>query len=210
MESGEMAVRSGKEWARWAQEATATEKRRAQEEYTKRVGASLKSDCEYLLRETRYRVELLRSGEGPEMFGEFDRDTMARIFNDTIDASYTEYECPEDLPAGPLTREEAAIEECAMCLIPEEAEARAEFIEGFQDYLYFAAAYAKAIGSVRAMRMYLLAWGIFREYGRWQEDLRTLTLSPDDALKAVAYEKIATQKLWVDAMARKLPSVEVK
>jgi len=176
----------------------------AQEEFTRETGAELQEQCHRLTEETARRYARIMKGLSPQAFGEYDRDEIARIFNADVVIYFDGYEL--DMSSDPETVEDwqdGAIE-TSWDTEAEEAWDRLAFVEAFEKYLYTAAAFAKSIGAVHAMRLYLRAWGIVHE-ARERRKAR-FRLDPDEALRVVNLERVATDRLWVDVEAAKLPN----
>ena len=173
-----------------------------QEEYTRKIGAELKTLCHELTRETAKRYESIMNGEAPRAFGEYDRDDIARILNTDTTVQFVGYslKIPPDKEVDDW--KDGATESLQM-FSPDEAWDKDMFVEAFEKYLYTAAAFAKSIGAVHAMRLYLRAWGIVHD--THTSGYERLSLSPEEALRTVRLERIARSRLWLDVEAAKLP-----
>ena len=174
-----------------------------QEEFTRKKGEELKTRCHELTREVAKRYDSIILGEAPRAFGEYDRDDIARILNTDMTIEYLGYDL--DMTPGKEVGDdwrEGAIESLQI-FAPEEAWDRSAFVGAFDKYLYTAAAFAKSIGALHAMRLYLRAWGIVHEV--YVDCDVCLALSPDEALRVVRLERIASSRLWLDVEAAKLP-----
>ena len=174
-----------------------------QEEFTREKGEELKTRCHELTREVAKRYDSIILGEAPCAFGEYDRDDIARILNTDMTIEYLGYDL--DMTPGKEVGDdwrEGAIESLRI-FAPEEAWDRSAFIGAFDKYLYTAAAFAKSIGALHAMRLYLRAWGIVHDV--YVDGDVCLALSPEEALRAVRLERIASSRLWLDVEAAKLP-----
>ena len=175
----------------------------AQDEFTCATGAELQKQCHRLTAETANRYARIMKGQSPQAFGEYDRDDIARILNANVIIFYFGYEL--NMSADPDTVEDwqDGTNDAGYDTEAEEAWDRLAFVEAFEKYLYTAAAFAKSIGGVHAMRHYLRAWGIVHEA---RERLKVrFRLDPAEALRVVNLERVATDRLWVDVEAAKLP-----
>lgn len=174
----------------------------AQEKYTRKTGEELLAQCHRLTDETAKRYARIMKGEAPLEFGRFDREVVARILNTCPSIYYDGYELDPsvDLSKIRFWREGAASVSCDC--EAEEFWDRWGFIEAYRKYLYTAAAFAKSIGAGHAMRLYLRAYGILDSRVNWAE---YDGYSAEDALHVVNLERVATERLWVEVEAAKLP-----
>ena len=175
----------------------------AQERYTRKVGAELRANCRRLAEETAMRYALIMNGEAPRAFGAYDRDEVARILNANIVIAYDGYCLRMPLDIDHIERWEDGAEETSWSVDAEEKWDRGAFIAAYEKYLHTAAAFAKSIGSTHAMRLYLRAWGLVRKTGT---QCNRFVLAADEALRTVNLERVATDRLWVDVEAMKLPA----
>lgn len=175
----------------------------AQEEYTRKTGKELRAQCHRMTSETAKRYALIMKGESPLAFGEFDRDVVARILNTEPGIYYDGYELDTSVDLSKIKYWKEGVSDVSCDCEAEESWDRWGFIEAYRKYMYTAAAFAKAIGAVHAMRLYLRACGIVdRQIKR--EDIRAW-YSAEEALHVVNLERVATERLWVDVEAAKLP-----
>ena len=185
-------------------DATDEAQKAAQDEFTRATGAELQKQCHRLTSETAKRYARIMKGLSPQAFGEYDRDEIARILNADVVLFYFGYEL--DMSTDPDTVEDwqDGAMDASYDVEAEEAWDRLAFVEAFEKYLYTAAAFAKSIGAVHAMRLYLRAWGIVHEVRESRK--ARFRLDPDEALRVVNLERVATDRLWVDVEAAKLPN----
>ena len=175
----------------------------AQEEYTRKTGKELRAQCRRLTEETAARYDLVMRGESPRAFGEYDRDEIARILNADVVLVFDGYdidmsptvETSDDWLAGAI--------ETTWVFDADEAADRLAFIEAYEKYLYTAAAFAKSIGAAHAMRLYLRAWGLVDAAAA--QGGRGFRVGAAESLRAVNLERVATERLWVEVEAAKLP-----
>ena len=176
----------------------------AQEEFTRATGAELQKQCHRLTAETARRYARLMKGQSPQAFGEYDRDEIARILNADVVLFYFGYELDMSTDSDTVEDWQDGASDTGWDTEAEEAWDRLAFVEAFEKYLYTAAAFAKSIDAVHAMRLYLRAWGIVHE-ARERRKAR-FRLDSDEALRVVNLERVATDRLWVDVEAAKLPN----
>ena len=175
----------------------------AKEEFTRKTGAELKANCRRLTEETAERYALIMKGEAPRAFGAYDRDEIARILNVDTTICCDGYGLNTSLEIRPEDDWEDCAIETSFIIDAAETWDRKAFIEAYEKYLHTAAAFAKSIGSTHAMRLYLRAWGLVRKtYLQYDR----LPLAADEALRTVNLERVATDRLWVDVEAMKLPA----
>ena len=175
----------------------------AQEEYTRKTGNELRAQCHRLTDETAKRYALIMKGESPLAFGEFDRDVVARILNTDPNIYYDGYELDTSVDLGKIRYWKDGTVGVSCDCEAEESWDRWGFIEAYRKYMYTAAAFAKAIGADHAMRLYLRACGIVDRRIKWVKYYDCY--SAEDALHIVNLERVATERLWVEVEAAKLP-----
>ena len=180
----------------------------AQEEFTRKTGAELREQCHRLVEATAERYALIMKGESPRAFGAYDRDEIARILNADLAISYDGYDLNMSPDPSSITDwQDCAIETTLECEA-EEGWDRAKFIEAYEKYLYTAAAFAKSIGASHAMRLYLRAWGLVGK--ACPHCGYRVRLFANEALHVVNLERVATERLWVEVEAAKLPAFKPK
>lgn len=77
-------------------------------------------------------------------------------------------------------------------------------VKAFRKYLYAAATFAKSINSTAA-RLYLRAWLIVRDLELGLEPFTSDLISEEDAQRLVRLERVATERLIVDAEYAAIP-----
>ena len=174
----------------------------AADDFTRETGADLAAKCTRLAVETARRYEAVRRGEAPAAFGAFDRDEIARVLNADTIITYMGYRPKKDFdPKACKDWIDAAY--CTEFRIEAaETYARNVFLAAYAKYLHTAAAFAKSMDGGTAMRLYLRAWRIVDAltHDRWHS-----SATPNDALRAVNLERLASERLWLDVAAAKLP-----
>ena len=175
----------------------------AQDEYTRKTGKELRAQCHRLTDETAKRYALIMKGKAPFAFGEFDRDVVARILNTDVYVNYDGYEFDTSVDLGTIECWQDAAVDVSYTFMAEETWDRWGFIEAYRKYMYTAAAFAKSIGADHAMRLYLRACGIMDRV--IEHDRAHAWYSAEEALHVVNLERVATERLWVDVEAAKLP-----
>ena len=192
-----------KEIQREIDNANDTARMRAVKEFTRRTGKKLQEQCRRLAEEYTKRYTRILKGESPRAFGECNRDEIARILHTDVVVSFDGYDLdtsPHSGKADNWKRVAVATHwDCDAC----EAWDRLAFVEAYEKFLYTAAFFSKSIGAEHAMRLYLRAWGMVSE-ARAQDGHRA-RLSADDAVRTVNLERVATERLWVEMEAAKLP-----
>lgn len=175
----------------------------ALEEFSRKVGAEMREQSHHLTIETARRYLRILEGTPPHAFGGYDRDDIARLLNADATVRCDGYVL--DTSQDPEKAENW--QDCAnwteWILNAEEAADRFAFIEAFEKYLHTAAAFAKSIGGTHPMRLYLRAWDIVRK-AREQKGM-AMSLTAKEALCTVNLERAATEWLWVDYEAARLP-----
>ena len=178
----------------------------AQDDYTRQTGKELLKCCHRLTEETSERYALVMQGKSPLAFGEYDRDDIARVLNADVVLYCDGYELnlSDDVDFDKITDWQDGALETDWDTEAEESRDRLAFVEAFEKYLHTAAAFAKSIGALHAMRLYLKAWGIVKE-NRERRKYR-FRLDADAALRVVNLERVASERLWLDVEAAKLPA----
>lgn len=180
----------------------------AQAEFTLKTGEELRAQCHRLTEEVAQRYAAVMKGESPRAFGGYDRDEIARILNTDTYIYYNGYEIDTSLEPKSIDYWESGTIGVSLSCEAEEAWDRYVFIEAYSKFLHTAAAFAKSTGALHAMRLYLRAWGVVNiafdptPYDR--------ELSADEALRIVNLERVATERLWVEVEAAKLPKFTPK
>lgn len=183
----------------WVDELDGEALRVAQEEFTRKVGAEMEENCLRLLKEVEKRRRSMCGGERPLPFGAFDRDEIERVLAADMDLGYDGYEIDFDADLEKCTDCNDAIFRSMKTVPSEEAWMRFEFVLEYGRYLETAAIYAKSIGAVPAMRLYLRAFLILEPLDSGDR------LPPEKAKRVSAFERIATEMLLVDHLGSKLP-----
>ena len=169
--------------------------------YSLHEGEDVKRWCCQLAEETADNYNLVLSGEAPKPFGPFSCDEIARTLARDMHISFKFYSL-EKAPGTKNFSWRAHVVETTVEIEAEEAWERMVFIAAYEKYLYTAAAFAKSLGAVSAMRLYLRAWGLVC---KTRAPYTRLTLAPADALRVVDLERTASARLWIDVEAARLP-----
>ncbi len=174
----------------------------AADAFQEKVGRDLTEECVRLLGEIKLRTDTIRRAEAPIEFGEFDQDAIARILAAETTISYDGYDLDPEAKAEDCKDWTDAAFETTWVTQSDATVDRNRFIREYEKYLYAAATFAKSLGSIGAVRLYLSAWRILQGTATRFSRLR---LSPEDALSVIKSERAATRALWLDAQAAKLP-----
>ena len=183
----------------WVDEFEDESLRGEQERFTREVGAEIEENCLRLMKEAAKCRLAICNGEKPIAFGAFDRDEIERILASDLNLYYDGYEMDLDADLDECTDCSDAIYTTCKSTAAEEAWTRFEFIKEYKKYLETAAVFAKSIGAVPAMRLYLRAFLVLDPL------FHDSRLSVETAKRVVAFERIATDMLAVDYLGMKLP-----
>jgi len=175
----------------------------ALEEFSRKVGAEMREQSRHLTIETAKRYMRIMEGKPPYAFGGYDRDDIARLLNADVTVRCDCYELDTSQDPEKADNWQDCANGTEWICNAEEAADRFAFIEAFEKYLHTAAAFAKSIGGTHPMRLYLRAWDIVRK-AREQEGM-AMNLIAKEALCTVNLERAATEWLWVDYEAARLP-----
>ena len=152
-------------------------------------------------------IVAVKSGKAPEgQLGDYMSDELARIL---ATATFLEYE-------GLSLDENAAIEAdtgtsyedvsndcCVLSWTPEFGQWR-KLVTALDEYLYAAAVFAKSVNAAStAARLYLRAWRIVKRIEKRSDGYSNA--NQDEALAIVRLERVASERLWVDAQFAALP-----
>ena len=152
------------------------------------------------------RIAMIRSGEAPESFGGFSLDTLARTLATKTYCTYHTVriskehamKVPRDASIGCYTFSKTGYR-----WTPQFGLWR-KMATALVEYLYEAAVFAKHVNpSSTAARLYLRALMIARRVHSRNDGYSEAT--NDEALSIVRLEKVAADRLWVDAQFAALP-----
>lgn len=170
-----------------------------QEEFTRKFGGEYSVNCRRLMDEVKNRRGLMEQCKRPNPFGAFDRDEIERILASDLNLHYEGYEMDFGADLENCTDCNDAIYMVSKTTAAEESWERFQFMEECKKYLNTAASFAKSIGAAPAMRLYLRAYLILEPVSA---DGR---ITPENAKRFTAFERMATELLTVDYLAAQLP-----
>ena len=180
-------------------------------------------DTEQLVRLIRDKLQgnlrLIRNGNAPYPLSAFLANSLQRTLSTR---TYVEYS-GRNLPYGfasedhvdeavdiPIADLRAEAYDCELSAIPTLHEQWQGMVNDLSEFLYAAAVFAKSIGSAAA-RLYLRAWFLVEEQvASYRDDEIPCypwpEFSADSAQRIVRLERVATERLKVDAMFADLPA----
>ena len=166
----------------------------AQEVFTEHIGREMVLSCNRFVAHAKNCIEAIKNKQPFEPFGCFDSDEIARIYAADMTISYDGY----DLDMSENDHDSDDWQDYAFSETwvteAEESYDRALFIGTFEKYLRAAAKLANDIKS-SAAELYRGALALSKET---KTKFSRLTLSADEALKLVEFEKTAAQTLLAD------------
>ena len=152
------------------------------------------------------RIAVVKSGNAPDEFGSYMRDELARILATETCLGYDGLTLDENaaIPADSGTPFEDVSHECYVTAWTPEFGQWRKIVTALDEYLYSAAVFAKSVNpSSTAARLYLRAWRIVQ---RIEDRARSYGYAhKDEALAIVRLERVAAERLWVDAQFAALP-----
>ena len=148
------------------------------------------------------RIATVRAGDAPEAFGGYMGDELARVLATKTFLEYAgraiDRAAAEAADSG--TDSAAVTYDCVMVDMTDEYEVWLKILSSLDMYLHEAAVLAKAVNpSSTAARLYLRAWRFIKpikDRGYAQRD---------EALAILRLERVAADRLWVDAQFAALP-----
>ena len=150
------------------------------------------------------RIAAVKSGMAPGEFGSYMSDELARILSTKTFLEYEGLSLDEDaaIEAESNTHFEDVSNDCTIALWTPEYGRWCKILTALGEYLYSAAVFAKSMNpSSTAARLYLRAWRIVQRI-----DNRGYAYAfKDEALAIVRIERVAADRLWVDAQFAALP-----
>ena len=159
-----------------------------------------------LIEEMLSRIATIRSGAAPQALGGFTRDELARILSTATYCKYSmrrfmrEFALKESVSANPAYYSQTAE---ARCWTPQFGHWR-QLVTALSEYLHEAAIFAKHVNPAStAARLYLRAWRIANTV--YTRDDGYSQATPDEALAIIRLERVAVERLWVDAAFAALP-----
>jgi len=159
-----------------------------------------------LIEELLSRIATVRSGEAPEAIGGYTRDELARTLATRTYCEYStrrfmrEFALKESADANPGYYSHTVL---ARCWTPQFGHWR-QLVTALLEYLHEAAIFAKHVNpSSTAARLYLRAWRIANTV--YTRDDGYSQATPDEALAIIRLERVAVERLWVDAAFAALP-----
>ena len=159
-----------------------------------------------LIGEMLSRIATVRSGAAPDPIGGYTRDELARMLASKTYCEYftrrfmREYARKSSADADPGYYSQT-IE--ARCWTPQFGHWR-QLVTALIEYLHEAAIFAKHVNPAStAARLYLRAWRIANAVYTRADGYSQAT--PDEALSIIRLEKVAADRLWIDAQFAALP-----
>ena len=146
----------------------------------------------------------VESGKAPDgHLGSYMRDELARILATRAFMTYSGRSLDEDA-AEDVTNYEEALSDCVFTEWTPEFGLWRKVAAALDIYLYSAAAFAKSVNAAStAARLYLRAWRIVRRILKRCGGYSYAT--QEEALAIVRLERVAADRLWVDAQFAALP-----
>ena len=161
---------------------------------------------EQILEHLLGRIALVRAGKAPEDFGSYLGDELARLLATETCLSYDGRDLDENaaIDADSDTPIEDVSNDCFISTWTPEFGLWRQIVTALGEYLHAAAVLAKSLNaSSTAARLFLRAWRIVqhiedraKNYGHARKD---------EALAIVRLERVAADRLWVDAQFAALP-----
>lgn len=152
------------------------------------------------------RIAVVKSGKAPNEFGLYMRDELARILATETCLAYDGLALDRNvvISADSGTPLESVSYENYVTLWTPEFGLWRQIVTALDEYLYSAAVLAKSLNaSSTAARLYLRAWRIVK---RIEDYARSYgCANKDEALAIVRLERVAADRLWVDAQFAALP-----
>lgn len=176
----------------------------AQAEFDKGPIPKMKWTMEKTLERLLSRVAAVRSGIAPSELGSYTRDELARIIATKTFLEYEGLSLDEDAAkeAESNTCFEDVSNDCTIASWTPAFGQWRQIVTALGEYLYSAAVFAKSVNpSSTAARLFLRAWRIVKQLqGRGYA-----YAFKDEALAIVRLERVAVDRLWVDAQFAALP-----
>ena len=152
------------------------------------------------------RIAVVKSGKAPGEFGSYMSDELARILSTKTFLEYEGLSLDEDAAAeaDPGTSFENVSNDCTITAWTPEFGQWRKILTALGEYLYSAAVLAKSVNaSSTAARLFLRAWRIVKRIdGRGYGYAHAFK---EEALAIVRLERVAADRLWVDAQFAALP-----
>ena len=152
-------------------------------------------------------IAAVRSGKPPEgQLGSYMSDELARILATRTFLSYEGRSLDENaaIEADSETCFEDVSNDCIIASWTPEFGRWRKIVTALDEYLYAAAVFAKSVNAAStAARLYLRAWRIARRIKDHSGHYRCAR--QDEALAIVRLERVASERLWVDAQFAALP-----
>ena len=159
-----------------------------------------------ILEDVLSRIASIRAGVAPEAFGSYTRDELARVLSTATYCRYGTWHIMRERaleePAD-ADIENYAQTRVARCWTPQFGHWR-QIVTALGEYLYEAAVFAKSLNPAStAARLYLRAWHIIEILSNRNNGYSEATAN--EALAIVRLERVAVERLWVDAAFAALP-----
>ena len=161
--------------------------------------------------DVRRNLRLVREGRAPLGFDPFSREELVRILSAKTFFEYDFKYLLSDSGRKPHKTLQAEVKAIRKLIeyAPMAGAAKEHFdwvrlVKAFRKYLYAAATFAKSINSTAA-RLYLRAWLIVRDLELDLKPFSSDLIPKEDAQRMVRLERVATERLIVDAEYAAIP-----
>jgi len=152
-------------------------------------------------------IAAVKSGKAPDgQLGDYMSDELARILTTRTFLSYGGLSLDENaaIEADSDTCFEDVSDDCSIASWTPEFGQWRKIVTALGEYLYAAAIFAKSVNAAStAARLYLRAWRIVQRIEKRGDGYSNAT--SDEALAIVRLERVASERLWVDAQFAALP-----
>ena len=152
-------------------------------------------------------IVAVKSGKAPDgQLGPYMSDELARILATTTFLEYDGLNLDENaaIEADSDTSLEDVSNDCYITSWTPEFGQWRKIVTALDEYLYAAAVFAKSVNAAStAARLYLRAWRIAHRIKNRSDNYSCA--HKDEALAIVRLERVASERLWVDAQFAALP-----
>jgi len=179
----------------------------AREKFNKGPVPKLKWTMNHLLERLLECIAVVKSGAAPDgQLGSYMRDELARVLSTRAYLSCEGLSLDENaaMEAESGTSLEDVTYDCVLLSWTSEFGLWRKVVTALSEYLYEAAVFAKSVNAAStAARLYLRAWRIVRQID--DRNAGYSCASQDEALAITRLERVASERLWVDAQFVALP-----
>ena len=179
----------------------------ALEKFKKGPIPKMKWTMDHLLESLLRCISAVKFGLAPDgLLGFYVSDELARVLSTRTFLSYEGLSLDENaaIEADPSTCFEDVSNECTIASWTPEFGQWRKVLTALCEYLYTAAVFAKSVNATStAARLYLRAWHIAKQIEGRAGGYSCAT--QDEALSIVRLERVAADRLWVDAQFAALP-----